>query len=261
MVTGIDHLVIAVHDLEQASGAYRALGFTVIPGGKHEPHVGTHNALIAFQDGSYVELIAFYVPQPSHRWWDALQMGGGLVDLCLASDDLAADARVLRDAGVMMGEPEPKKRMRPDGVEVRWSYALAVGSHRGVAPFVIQDVTARDVRVPAERKHDNGVIGIGTVTLAVDDVERLARWYEALLRRPGAPVRRDDVQGAGLRFDTGPHAIEVLAPLEGRGPLAEQIRARGASPYAATLVAPSGQPGPLDAARTLDARLTVVGAE
>lgn len=261
MVRGIDHLVIVVHDLELASEAYRALGFTVVPGGKHEPHVGTHNALIAFQDGSYMELIAFYLPQPSHRWWDALQVGTGLVDLCLQSDDLEGDAAILRDAGVQIGDPEPKTRMRPDGVGVRWSYALAVGAQRGVAPFIIQDVTGRDVRIPAERVHDNGVVGIGTVTLAVDGVAGVARWYEALLRAPGVPVRREELGGAGVCFSTGPHAIELLAPLGGQGPLAEHMRARGASPYGSTLIAPGARPGPLDPARALGARLTLVGRQ
>jgi catechol 2,3-dioxygenase-like lactoylglutathione lyase family enzyme len=261
MVTGIDHLVIVVHDLERASAAYRALGFTVLPGGRHEPHVGTENALIALQDGSYVELIAFYVPQPGHRWWGALQIGSGLVDLCLHSDDLGADAKVLRDAGVIMGEPEPKSRTRPDGVQVRWSYALAGGAHRGVAPFIIHDVTGRDLRVPAERTHANGVVGIGAVTLAVDDVPRVGGWYEALVGAAGVPVTRDELRGAGVRFRAGPHAIEVLAPLGGQGPLAEQIRSRGASPYGAALIAPAGRPGPVDAARALGARLTLRPAD
>ena len=58
MITGIDHLVIAVKDLEAATRAYGELGFTVVPGGRHP--VGTYNTLIAFADGSYLELIGFY---------------------------------------------------------------------------------------------------------------------------------------------------------------------------------------------------------
>ena len=65
MLTGIDHIVIAVPDLDVARKSYEALGFTVVPGGRHP--VGTHNALIAFADGAYVELIAFYEANPSHK--------------------------------------------------------------------------------------------------------------------------------------------------------------------------------------------------
>ena len=49
MLLGIDHLVIAVPDLATAQRQYEALGFTVVPGGRHP--VGTHNALVAFADG------------------------------------------------------------------------------------------------------------------------------------------------------------------------------------------------------------------
>ena len=58
MLQGIDHLVIMVQDLDRAAKDYERLGFTVVAGGKHP--VGSHNALIAFADGSYLEIIAFY---------------------------------------------------------------------------------------------------------------------------------------------------------------------------------------------------------
>ena len=57
MLKGIDHFVVVVPELEAAIKSYDELGFTVVRGGKH--NIGTHNALIAFGVGSYVELIAF----------------------------------------------------------------------------------------------------------------------------------------------------------------------------------------------------------
>ena len=65
MLQGIDHIVIAVVDLAVASRNYEGLGFTVVPGGRHP--VGTHNALIAFADGAYIELIAFYEKNTQHK--------------------------------------------------------------------------------------------------------------------------------------------------------------------------------------------------
>ena len=58
MISAIDHIVILVHDLEAAVRDYTALGFTVVPGGEHADG-RSRNALIAFADGSYLELIAF----------------------------------------------------------------------------------------------------------------------------------------------------------------------------------------------------------
>ena len=89
MLQGIDHIVIVVSNLEQAAKDYEQLGFTVVPGGKHP--VGSHNALISFADGSYIEIIAFYREALDHRWWDPLQKGERLVDFCMQTNDLQGD--------------------------------------------------------------------------------------------------------------------------------------------------------------------------
>ncbi|MGH7248283.1 MAG: VOC family protein, partial [Pseudomonadota bacterium] len=94
MFTGIDHVVVAVADLDTAGATYTQAGFTVVRGGKH--NIGTHNALIAFADGSYIELIAFLNAVPGHPWFKALQQGGGVIDFCMRTDDLDADVAALR---------------------------------------------------------------------------------------------------------------------------------------------------------------------
>ncbi len=119
----IDHLSIAFKELEPAILAYRDLGFTVVPGGEN-PSFGTHNALVAFADGSYLELLAFTRPNEQHRWWSAAQ-SGGLIDFCMATDDLAADILAFRDAGVKMGDPGASGRERPDGYRLSWVIASA----------------------------------------------------------------------------------------------------------------------------------------
>jgi len=256
MLKGIDHLVIAVRDLEGAVQSYTDLGFTVVPGGRHTG-IGTYNALIAFQDGSYIELIAFYEPRPDHRWWAALQAGGGLIDFCVQTDDLKGDTVALRKAGVEIGDPEPKSRLRPDGYQVRWVFSLARGSHRGVAPFIIQDETPREERIPREMTHPNGVTGIGMLTLAVDDILTVASWYTQVLGRPGVSVGSDTLRGAGTRFVVGPHTLDLLTSDGRGGPLADWLKTRGSSPYLATLKSPKGGGGLLPEARTCGARLLV----
>jgi catechol 2,3-dioxygenase-like lactoylglutathione lyase family enzyme len=254
MLTGIDHLVIAVEDLAAARTSYTALGFTVVEGGRHTG-IGTYNALIAFEDGSYLELIAFYEPRADHRWFAPLQKGQGLVDFCLQTSDLPGDTLALRRTGIDIGEPENRNRKRPDGKEIRWVFSLARGAHRGVAPFIIADETGRDERLPRARTHPNGVTGIGTVTVAVDDLARVRGWYGAVLGAPGDAVTRPDLGGAGTRFRIGPHTFDFLAPA-GPGAIKDWLAARGASPYAATLRATGAARGPLDPARTQGARLS-----
>src|SRR5262245_43890434 len=193
MLTGLDHIVIAVPELAPAQKSYETLGFTVVPGGRHP--VGTHNALIAFADGSYIELIAFYEKNTAHKWWEPLQRGGGLVDFCMQTDDLAGDTAAFRRAGVAIDDPSPLSRLRPDGYQLKWVLSIPRGDHKGVAPFLIQDETPRDERVPRQARHANGVTGIGTVTVAVADTARVRGWYEDALGRPGQPIVRGDLAG------------------------------------------------------------------
>ncbi len=97
----LDHVVIVVTDLERAMTDYQALGFTVLPGGEHADG-RTHNALIAFADGTYIELIAFRsgVVGRDHPWWRFATAGGGLADWALATDRIDERVQVLHDAGL-----------------------------------------------------------------------------------------------------------------------------------------------------------------
>src|SRR5262249_52560058 len=151
MLTGIDHLVVAVPNLDAAIDSYQDLGFHVVRGGRAQ--VGRDTALVPFADGAYLELIAFYEPSPAHRWWVPLQRGGGLVDYCLGSDALLEDVDRFRRAGVELVEPFPMVRTRPDGYEVRWRLSTAHEGQRGVVPFIIEDETPRAERVPAYTQH------------------------------------------------------------------------------------------------------------
>jgi catechol 2,3-dioxygenase-like lactoylglutathione lyase family enzyme len=253
MLLGIDHIVIAVHDLEAATNNFRQLGFTVVPGGRHP--VGTYNGLIALADGSYIELISFYRDNPEHRWWDALQKGGGLVDFCMQTDDLAGDTVKLRNAGVEIDDPVPWSRARPDGYQLKWLLSLARKEHRGVAPFLIQDETPRAERVPHETSHRNGAAGIGAVIVAVNDLPVVQRWYEAGLGYAGVEAARSDLGAAGLGFAIGTHRLEFIEPAAPESPLASWLKAHGPSPFAATL---RGQKlaAPLDASLTCGVALS-----
>ncbi len=256
MIEGLDHLVVAVKDLAAAARSYTEAGFAVVSGGRHPE--STHNALISFADGSYIELLAFYEPSPKHRWWDALERGGGLIDFCLASTDLASDSAAFRRAGVTITDPEPGARARPDGVQLRWQLAKPEGAFRGVAPFLIHDETPRSERVPRPAAHVNRVSGVGTITVAVTDARAVTLWYESAVGRKGQAVRRDELQAEGARFTVGRQAVEVLAPSGAVGPVAEWLRTRGPGPCAATLTTAGGRKGTLDSALTQGARLILV---
>jgi catechol 2,3-dioxygenase-like lactoylglutathione lyase family enzyme len=233
MFKGIDHLVIVVDELDRAADDYRKLGFTVVSGGKHP--VGSHNALVGFKDGSYLEIIAFYQESPDHRWWEPLKKSERLVDYCMQTDDLERDTHKLRECGVAINDPVPWSRIRPDGYELEWLLSLATGAHRGVAPFLIQDMTSREERIPRQWQHENGAAGIGTLTIAVSELSKVDHWYQTILGKEPLPVADDALEAQGLCFAVGPHQIEFMMPVTPHSPLAEWLRRFGPSPYAATL--------------------------
>ena len=256
MFKGIDHLVVVVRDLAQAATDYERLGFKVVPGGKHP--VGSHNVLISFADGSYIEIIAFYREATAHRWWNPLEKGERFVDFCMQTDDLEGDTHKLRSAGVAINDPVPWSRTRPDGYELKWLLSLATGPHRGVAPFLIQDVTPREERVPPPMTHSNGALGIDTVTVAVGELSQVDQWYSAILQTKGQTIRQEDLAAEGRRHKIGPHTLDFLMPMDASSPLVNWMRMYGPSPYAATLRTESASPVVLSPSLTHGANFSLV---
>lgn len=233
MIQGIDHLVVGVGDLEQAKAAYTAQGFTVVTGGRHL--TGTHNALVSFADGSYIELIAFYEENRQHKWWDLLQMGGGLIDFCLQTDDIAADRAAFVAAGMAMSELQPSGRVRPDGYHLKWASAMPSDVLRGRVPFLIVDETPRGERVPTLTDHGNGVRGVGLLTAVCHPhhLPALQQGYEQALGRPVTPLPQ------GLQVQVGRHTVQfVLADSEA---MQARLAQRGPCLWSAALVGAGGE--------------------
>ncbi len=179
----LDHLIIAVHDLAAASANYQTLGFTVLPGGTHA-NGATHNALIVFADGSYLELLALTGKSPQNDAADysfLVTMDEGFVGYALQSDDLAADIAGMQARGLTLKPIQDGGRLRPDGASLQWRTAmLADGS---MSPFFIQDNTPRHLRVPntpAATTHANGVVGICEVIFYAADLAATVAQYAAL---------------------------------------------------------------------------------
>lgn len=257
MILGIDHVVILVNDLTQAIDDYTALGFTVTPGGEHADG-STHNALIVFADGSYLELLAFQRPTPEHHWWRHVEIGEGLIDWALLPDAISEDIEAARDAGVPFTGPIPGGRLRPDGQQIAWE--MGFPQMQGL-PFLCGDITPRALRVPdgAARKHANGAVGIATITIAVNDIHASLPACRALLNvrmrgesgvthaapPPGFIVPEAGAQIALLPIGTAtimlaeprrlePPAEPALPPGEIQT-LHHQLITRGDGPYALTL--------------------------
>lgn len=233
----IDHVVVAVRDLAEAAAGYAAAGLTVVPGGEHADGA-THNALIAFADGAYLELIAFVEPDrpQGHRWWPLLQRGEGTVDFALRSADLAADAARLRQNGIDAADPKAGGRVRPDGQRIGWRN-LELRDHAVPLPFLIEDVTPRGLRVPSGAAADHllGVSGIAGLTILVPDLALATARYGALLgtEPTASPALIDGVVDA-RRFGLSGQAaqwLELAQPQVGADELRRHLAERGAGPW------------------------------
>jgi catechol 2,3-dioxygenase-like lactoylglutathione lyase family enzyme len=179
MALSVDHIVILVEDLEQAIADYQAAGFNAFYGGEHSDG-STHNALVIFEDGAYLELIAFKRDNEKHRWHRHRAHGPGLVDYALSPDSAAAVIAAARERGLELNGPTPGGRKRPDGQEVRWEIGSPLSDD---LPFLCGDVTPRALRVPEGevRKQANGVGGVAAIAVAVKDPAASSARYAALL--------------------------------------------------------------------------------
>lgn len=252
MPSGIDHIVILVRDLAQASADYARAGFTVTPGGEHTGGA-THNTLICFADGTYFELIAFKGPNPpaQHRWGARLAQGEGLIDYALRSTDVAADLATIAPRGLPTYGPIDMGRVRPDGERIAWRIvgASMPGHTEGQSalPFVIEDVTPRPLRVPGDdaMRHTLGVTRVAGLTLVVGDLAQSARALAALLGVEGQAVS-PSIAGAGaaMRFPTDAQWLELVQPTDAASALGQYLHARGEGPYEVVLSADhAAEPG------------------
>ena len=249
----LDHIVIAVADLARTIIDYRALGFTVVEGGKH-PGRTSHNALVVFEDGVYLELIAWQAPAPEERWYRTQTAHGeGFVDFALLPHDTAQVLAAARARGLgSLNGPIDGGRNRPDGARLQWQSARHATPD---VPFLCGDVTPRALRVPEGevRRHANGATGVASLAMAVQDIEAsLTRYKQLLGPGPAENACSFLLPGLGLRLAVVPvRAASVVlmtpanaAALAGEPAVAAVLRARlasrGEGPCALSLRAAAG---------------------
>jgi hypothetical protein len=175
-VIRIDHVVVAVRDLDVAAErARRRLGLASVAGGRH-PAWGTGNRIIPLGQ-QYVELLAAVDPaaaaaSPVGTWVrEAAAAGDRLVAWCVRTDELDPVAGRLGLA-VTTGS-----RTLPDGRTLAWrSAGLDEVRTRPHLPFFIDwDVPAELHPGRAGADHDVKPLGISWIELSGDGDE-LGRW-------------------------------------------------------------------------------------
>lgn len=209
----LDHVVLLIpYDTLTNPPPWITDNFTLSPGGRHGDNK-TENRLVIFQDGTYLELIAFINDDPEKRkghWWDKPY---GVVDFALTSSsslDHEGLQQRLEKSGTGVTYAEPKSGGRvTNGNEIKWKVTFPQSVPRGNVPFFCEDVTKRELRVPVSKEstnHPSKALGMAGITLEIkgDSFKNLSAANAAVL---------DESEDDSGRYRLGaPNKIEKLMP-------------------------------------------------
>ena len=247
----LDHVVVVVSSLAEATRSFAVAGFTVTPGGRHDA-IPTENALVAFADGSYLELLAARdastrdelralragkawerhlkgVSAIARRFLPGLAGADGVADWVLTGSATRSRAAALRALGVKAAGPLAMARERADGVRLAWELLLPESR---LHPLSIADRTPREQRVPggAAAAHANGATGIAAVRVRTPSVPSAALELGESLRtvpRMSSDVTTLDVQGLRVEVIEGEPEGACGVVLAGCAALPDAIEALG----------------------------------
>jgi len=228
----VDHASVCGSDLEAMRQAFAEVGLKTDYGGAHANGV-THMALLGFEDGSYVELIA---PQRAGAvegsdWAKFMAADAGACAWAVAVADVSSEVARLKGSGIKAEGPFPGSRNRPDGTVLQWQTArVGNGTPGATLPFLIQDKTPRSLRVqPSAGLRGSGLTGIAMVVLGVNDLDAAI----TLFRRAYGwlpPLQEEHKEfGAKTAHFSGTPVV-LAAPLGNRSWLAERLERFGDSP-------------------------------
>jgi len=260
----LDHVVLVVGELPPAIRQFNQMGFTVTPGGIHAGGL-THNALVSFADGAYLELLAttsrakqnllilfqrtsllrLYTARDTafdRRFKSGIASGLGLSDYCLRSGNLDIDIPVIQRRGLDLDGPIIGGRQRPDGQQVSWRTAVPPTFD---VPFLIDDITPHQLRVPVPppEGHPNQVIGIGGITLGVRDLEASTGQIRSLIGTEPDSISQFPLPGVqSIEFPLGAVRIGLIQPGRALSTMRKTLGRRRARPLIIWLRTPSREP-------------------
>jgi hypothetical protein len=231
MRLSIDHATVCAAALEPLQQAFATAGLATDYGGPHGNSV-THMALLGFEDGSYLELIAPLQPGrvDGSPWGKLMLADTGAGAWAVGTADIQDEVARLRAQGIEAHKPEAGSRRRPNGRVLEWETASA--GPGATLPFMIQDRTPREWRVQLSLSMQGaGLSGIGGVVLGVKDLAATT----ALFRRAyawDAPLLEDHAEfNATIAHFSGTPVMLAASPDKDSW-LAERLRNLGEIPAA-----------------------------
>jgi len=210
-IAGIDHVIVAVRDLEQARIGWTRLGFTLTPRGRHLGQ-GTANCCIMFAH-DYLELLGFAERDPyATRLEQFLARREGAMTVAFAPEgDTAAAQTTLASLGLHPGALRALGRQLelPEGAVVpRFSLLdLPADETPGLDCFICGHLTPELVRRPEWLRHANGATGVKSIQVLVEDTAPLLPAYDRLLG-----LHEVTTTDALASVRVGPHRLVFVTP-------------------------------------------------
>ncbi len=172
-ITRLDHVVIAVKNLEAAAATYRKFGVTLTPRGLHEGK-GTGNHCIMFGD-TYVELLGIVdgVGATGRLAQRVNERGEGGMAIAYGADDADEVYAALARAGVVAEAPNDLSRpLELDGVREMVRFRNVMMPDSGLPEtmqFVCTHLTPELTRARREwQLHPSGATGVAGIIVAHD---------------------------------------------------------------------------------------------
>lgn len=252
MLRGLDHIVVAVNDLDAAGKAYEALGFTVTPENRHP--WGTANRLIQL-DGFFIELLSVADPGlitesagttfsfgAFNRSFLTKREGASM--LVMESRDAGLDRQDFERAGLSLFDPFSFERVAhlPDGKTAKVAFDLTIlrdPLSPEIGYFTCHNKYPENFWKPAFQTHANGAGEIRTIYMVAEDP---SDHHEFLGGFTGQREMR--ATSLGLEVETARGKISVLNPAAYRSLVGESAAdaLQGELPQIAAIEIGTGSP-------------------
>ena len=207
---GIDHVVIAVRDLDRAEAQYRRLGFALTPRG-HHIKLGSFNHCAMFGT-DYLELLAQGTP-PRPALDRFLRAREGILGIALRTTDARRTFAEMRQQGVAIADPVDFGRpVDTPGGQREAQFAtteLDNDSTAGLRVFFCQHKTPELVWLPRYQAQPNGVTGLARLVV-VDAGGRLESALQRALSATPSAIEYLTPAAAAERFAGDP--VLAVAP-------------------------------------------------
>jgi hypothetical protein len=231
-VLELDHVSVCGSNLDTLRQAFADVGLKPDFGGPHGNGI-TQMALIGFDDGTYLELIAPIKPGVTEGsdWAKFMTEDAVACAWAVTSNVLLQEVDRLKKAGIAVTAPEAGSRKRPDGMSVEWKTAgVGPGTRGSVLPFVIEDETPREWRVHTSASVAGApVSGVVSVVLGVNNLDASIALFRKAYGWSDPVIQKEKDFGKLAYFPGEP---VMLAAANGGGWLAERIAKYGESPVA-----------------------------